>query len=198
MHRYLLPVFAVLSLTGEARAQTSARITAGVTRGTDLVRDELGGPISLGTGMPPTITVAIAHPIGAKYRVMMEGRVARGHVNVDDAGERSDLESLTTIGAMLLIDGPFAGAFRWEVGAGVISYRPAERRGVFSEGGPSPWLLGAGLSWSRAIGRGGLQLLANARYDFHQFQTSQLEARGYSQYRTVHRIGLGIGIERGF
>lgn len=198
MRRLLLPVLAVLTIDGEVSAQTSARVTAGVTRGTSLVQDDLGGRISVGTGLPPTITLAIAHPIGAEYRVLVEGRLGRGHVNVDDDGDRSDLESLTTVSAMILVDGPFVGPFRWEVGAGVVSYRPADGRGVFLEGGPSPWLLGAGLSWSRPIGGNGLRMLANMRYDFHQFQTSQLESRGYSQYRTVHRVGLGIGIERRF
>ena len=198
MRYYLFPAFAALIGAGVAGAQTTARVTAGVTGGTALVHDELGGPISLGAGRPVTIALAITHPIGAKYRLLIEGRVGRANVNVDDSGVQSDLESLTTVGAMLLVDGPFAGAFRWEIGAGVLSYRPADQRGVFLQGGPSPWLLGAGLSWSRPTGGSGLRLLANARYDFHQFQTRQLESRGYSQYRTVHRVGLGVGIERRF
>jgi hypothetical protein len=197
MMRQCLPLLLGALLAAPAGAQMTVRLTAGVTMGTPLVEDVLGGPVSLGTGLPPTIALSVTHPIGAKYRAMVEARAGRGPRQVDDDGTSDDLGTLTTVGIMALVDGPVAGAVRWELGAGVMSYRPADRDGVFSQGGPSPWIIGGGLTWTRPIGAS-LDLLAAARYDFHQFRTRQLESRGYTQFQTVHRLGLGIGIERRF
>lgn len=197
MMRQCLPLLLGALLATPAGAQMSVRLAAGVTMGTPLVEDVLGGPVSLGTGLPPTIALSVAHPVGAKYRAVVEARIGRGALQVDDDGIADDLETLTTIGLMALVDGPLAGAVRWEVGAGIVSYKPAERSGVFSQGGPSPWIIGGGLTWTRPIGSS-LEFLAGARYDFHQFRTRQLESRGYTQFQTVHRLGLGIGIERRF
>ena len=178
-------------------AQITARLTVGASVGTPLVEDVLGDPVSLGAGVPPTLALSAWHPIAAKYRAGLEARVGRGSLKVDDGGVADDLEALTTVGLMFLVDGPFAGGFRWEVGAGIMSYRPADEAGVFSQGGPSPWMLGGGLTWTRPLGST-MRLAASGRYDFHQFRTRQLESRGYTQFQTVHRIGLGIGVERTF
>lgn len=175
----------------------TARVTAGVTMGTPLVEDVLGGPVSLGTGVAPTLAIALEVPIDATYRGMIEVRASRGTLAVDDDGTDDELGNLTTASVMGLVNGPLFGAFRWEVGAGIITYRPADRGGVFAQGGPSPWILGAGLSWTRALNPS-TDFVAGARYDFHQFRTRQLETRGYSQYQTVHRVGIGVGVARRF
>lgn len=178
-------------------AQTTARLTVGGTVGTALVTDELGGPVSLGTGVPVTAALALAHPIGTGYRALVEIRAGRGSLHADSNGERSTIPGLTTVGIMLLVDGPLANRVRWELGAGLMKYRPSERSGVFSQGGPTPWMVGAGLSWTRPLS-GSFDLVANGRYDFHQFRSRQLDSRGYTQYQSVHRLGLGVGIERSF
>ncbi|MEO5824505.1 MAG: hypothetical protein ABIR59_01310 [Gemmatimonadales bacterium] len=178
-------------------AQTTARLTVGGTLGTALASDQLGGPVSLGTGVPVTAALSVAHPIGAGYRALAEVRGGRGALRADNNGESSTIPGLTTVGLMLLVDGPLAHRVRWELGAGFLSYRPAELSGAFSKGGPTPWLLGAGLNWSRPLSES-FDLVANGRYDFHQFRSRQLDSRGYTQYQSVHRIGLGVGIERSF
>ena len=195
--RQYFPALLGLLLAVPAGAQTAVRVTAGLTGGSALVSDILDGPISLGTGLTPTLTAAVAHPIGGGYRGLLEARIGRGALKVDDDGTTDDLDNLTTIGVMLLVEGPFAAGLRWEAGAGLLSYRPSARAGVFSQGGPSPWMIGGGLSWSRPIGNT-MRFVANGRYDFHQFRTKQLESRGYTQFQTVHRVGVGIGVERSF
>ncbi len=178
-------------------AQTSVRVTGGPTVGTALATDQLAGPVSIGTGVVPTIAIALAQPIGTDYRALVEVRAGRGSLRADSNGEESTIPGLTTVGVMLLVDGPLAHRVRWEVGAGVLSYRPKERSGLFSQGGPTPWMLGAGITWTRPLS-GALDLALNGRYDFHQFRSRQLDSRGYTQYQSVHRIGLGVGIERSF
>lgn len=178
-------------------AQTTARLTVGGTIGTSLVTDQLGGPVSLGSGVPITAAISLAHPIGMTYRARLEVRAGRGALHAESNGETSTIPALTTVGVMLLVDGPLANRVRWEVGAGVMNYRPSEQSGVFSQGGPTPWMLGAGLSWTRPLA-GSFDLVANGRYDFHQFRSRQLDSRGYTQYESVHRVGLGVGIERSF
>jgi hypothetical protein len=165
--------------------------------GTALVTDQLGGPVSLGTGVPVTAALSLAHPIGTGYRALVEVRAGRGSLHAENNGESSTIPGLTTVGVMLLVDGPLANRVRWELGAGLLSYRPSERSGVFGQGGPTPWLLGAGLNWTRPLS-GSFDLVANGRYDFHQFRSRQLDSRGYTQYQSVHRLGLGVGIERSF
>jgi len=193
MPRYFA-ILLTFALAVRADAQVSARITAGATRGSTLVDDDVNGPIALGTAISPTVAVAIAHPVGSGYRALLEVRASRGNLMVDDDAGSASLDGLTALGVMVLVDGPVAGTVRFEIGAGLLSYR-TQQRGVFADGRPSPWILGGGLSWSRPLGVT-TQLIVNARYDFHQFQSDRLESLGYTRFNTVHRVGLGFGVER--
>ncbi|MES2124296.1 MAG: hypothetical protein V4503_06360 [Gemmatimonadota bacterium] len=197
-HRTLiLALVGLLAGPGILRAQSSVRLSAGATLGTPLVRDELGGPITLKPAVAPTISVAVTHPVGLGYRLMLEGQFGTSQLRVTDRGETDDLGSLRTIGALLLLDGPIRGALHWQAGGGALAYRPADKLGVFAGDSPTRWLLAAGANWSRPL-TSDLNLLITARYDYSTFTTRRLDQVGYSQFTTVQRIGLFAGVERRF
>jgi hypothetical protein len=39
--------------------------------------------------------------------------------------------------------------------------------------------------------------MTGLRYDYHQFTTAELKARGFAQSQQVSRIALSIGLARG-
>lgn len=194
MRATLLALLLVPSLAG---AQTLVRVSAGVTAGTPLVDDFLGGEVQVRQAVPaPTLAVQVSHTLPSGYRVGLEGRVASAALEVDDAGTADDLGTLRTVAVMALAEGPVAGALRWQAGLGALLYRPAREAGLFSRGGPTRWLVGGGLTWTRSLGS--VALVATGRYDFHPFSTARLDADGYASYQAVHRGALLVGLERGF
>ena len=195
--RLLLTLSGIVAGVGSATAQTSFRLSAGATLGSPLVREELGGPVTLRLGVAPTVAIAAAHPVGHGYRIALEGQFGSSRLNVTDNGSKDDLGTLRTLGMLLLLDGPIAKSLRWQAGAGALMYRPAVRQGVFLENSPTRWLLAAGANWSRPVGKT-LALVLTARYDFSTFTTRRLDTVGYSQFTAVQRVGLFAGLERSF
>jgi hypothetical protein len=193
----LLACAATLIGTAQASGQSSLRLSAGATLGTSLVNDDLGGEITLKPAVAPTLALAVAHPVGLGYRMVLEGSVGSSTLKVTDKGVEDELGALRTMGLTLLLDGPVRGRVRWQAGAGALLYRPAEKQGVFLDGAPTRWLLALGASWSRPLS-GALELVANVRYDYSTFTTKHLDQVGYSQFNTVHRVGLFAGVERRF
>lgn len=201
MLRTRLPLLlaSVMSLLGTVRgsAQTSLRLSAGATMSTPLVRDELGGPITVKAAVAPTIALAVAHPVGHGYRMMLEGSVGSSTLKVTDNGTDDELGSLRTLGLNVLLDGPIRNTLRWQAGAGALLYKPANKQGIFLSDSPTRWLLALGASWSRTL-RGDFELILNARYDYSTFTTKQLDRIGYSQFTTIQRGSLFAGVERRF
>ncbi len=195
--RLLLTLSGVVAGVGPATAQTSLRLSAGATIGSALVRDELGGPVTLRPGAAPTVAIAASHSVGHGYRIALEGQFGSSSLKVTDNGSKDDLGALRTLGMLLLLDGPIAKSLRWQAGAGALLYRPAVRQGVFLENSPTRWLLAAGADWSRPVGKT-LALVLTARYDFSTFTTRRLDTIGYSQFTAVQRVGLFVGLERRF
>lgn len=193
--RLLVPCLALAapSLAGQA----FVRVGAGATYSTDFVKDNAFGPIDSRQSLSPTGVVWLGWRLDNGYRVGVEGRYATGNWQVREDGTTSDVTGLATLGLALMADGPVTGALRWEVAVGQLRYSPERETGVFSRGGTSRWMLGGGVSWTRAVNPT-LDLVLAARYDFHGFTTSRLEADGYSRSQTVHRGGLTLGLERGF
>lgn len=195
--RGILALAGVCTLAGRVSAQATVRLSAGATVGTALVKDNLGGPITLKPAVAPTVAVAISHPTGRGYALTLEGQFGTSSLQVDDDGTKDDLGTLRTLGVLVLLEGPIAKDFRWQAGAGALMYRPSEKQGVFLDDSPTRWLLAAGATWSRALSPS-LRLVVTGRYDFHTFTTRHLDAVGYSQFTTVQRGGLFAGVERGF
>lgn len=197
--RFSLLLTLCLALTGVARAvaQTAVRLSVGATKGSNLIRDDLGGVITLGPAIAPTIALAISHPVGHGYRMVVEGQFGSSTLQVNDAGTQDDLGALRTLGLALLLDGSIAGTLRWQAGGGALRYRPTIRQGAFLDDAPTRWLLIAGATWSRPLSNT-IELVATARYDFSTFTTRHLSTVGYSQFTTVQRGGLFLGLERKF
>ncbi len=195
MMRFTFVLLLVLPAT--VPAQTLVRVSAGVTASSRLVEDFVGGPITVEQAVPmPTFALQLSHTLASGYRLGVEGRLTSGATEVTDNGISDDLGTVRTIALMALADGPIRGALRWQAGIGTILYRPAEELGIWSRGGGSRWLVGGGLLWSRPVGS--VDLVVGGRYDFHPFTTPRLDAEGYGGYQAVHRVGLTLGVERGF
>ncbi len=69
--------------------------------------------------------------------------------------------------------------FRWHVGAGGITYWPADDEGIFRDGGTTRFLAGAGVDYRRPV-LPKWDLMTTLSYDFHRFTTDALDARGFS------------------
>jgi hypothetical protein len=178
-------------------AQTRVRVSAGVTASSTLVNDVVGGPVTVEQAVPlPTVALQLAHTLSSGYRLGVEGRFTSGAVEVTDNAVTDELGTVRTLSVMALADGPIRGALRWQAGVGAMLYRPTEEVGIWSRGGASRWLVGGGVTWTRPLGS--LDLVVGGRYDFHPFTTPRLDADGYGGYQAVHRVGLTLGIERGF
>jgi hypothetical protein len=187
----------LLALPAAAPAQTLVRISAGVTASSHLVKDFLGGPITVEQAVPlPTVALQLSHTLPSGYRLGVEGRLTSGTTKVSDNGTTEDLGTVRALSVMALADGPIRGALRWQAGVGSILYRPIEETGIWSRGGASRWLVGGGLTWTRPLGS--VDLVVGGRYDFHPFTTPRLDDDGYAGYQAVHRVGLTLGLERGF
>jgi len=192
-----LTLVLLLALPVAVPAQTLVRVSAGVTASSRLMEDFLGGPITVEQAVPlPTLALQVSYTLPSGYRLGVEGRLTSGSTEVTDNGVTDDLGTLRTIAVMALADGPIRGALRWQAGVGTILYRPADEIGIWSRGGASRWLVGGGLTWTRPLG--GVDLVVGGRYDFHPFTTPRLDAEGYAGYQAVHRVGLTLGLERGF
>lgn len=193
----LLACSTALLGVGEASAQAAIRLSAGAVVSTPLVRDELGGPITLKAAVAPTIAIAVSHDVGLGYRLQLEGAVGSSTLKVTDNGVNDDLGALRTMSLTMLLDGPIGHSLRWQAGGGALLYRPAEKFGVFLNDSPTRWLLAAGMSWSRPLNTA-YSLVVNGRYNFSTFTTKRLDQIGYSQFTTVQRVGLLAGVERRF
>lgn len=187
---------ALLALPASVSAQAFVRGGAGITVSTDFVKDFIVTPVTSRQSQAPTIVALLGWRLPSGHRVGVEARYATGTWEVRDDGAPDDLGGLTTLGLALIADGPLRGALRWEAVAGKLAYRPESETGLFSGGAPSPWLVGAGLSWSRAVGQ--FVLVPSIRYDYHGFTSSRLDGDDYTARQAVHRIGLSLSIERGF
>ncbi len=191
-----LTLMLLLALPAAAPAQTLVRVSGGVTASSRLLEDFLDGPITVTQAVMPTVAVQVSHTLQSGYRLGVEARVASGATEVNDNGVTDDLGTVRTISVMALADGPVRGAVRWQAGVGTLLYRPSEEIGIWSRGGASRWLVGGGLTWTRPLGS--VDLVVGGRYDFHPFATPRLDADGYGSYQAVHRVGLTLGLERGF
>jgi hypothetical protein len=192
-----LTLLLLLALPATVPAQTLIRVSAGVTASSKLVEDFLGGPITVTQAVPlPTVAVQLSHTLPSGYRLGVEGRLTSGTSEVTDDGTTEDLGTVRTVSVMALADGPVRGPLRWQAGVGTILYRPAEETGIWGRGGASRWLVGGGMTWTRPMGS--VDLVVGGRYDFHPFSTPRLDSDGYGGYQAVHRLGLTLGLERGF
>jgi hypothetical protein len=179
-------------------AQIRASAKLGGTWSSTLLEDEIGTPITVKTGIAPTLTLAASIPTGKKYRIGLETVLSTSSVEADDQATTTDLGSVRTLTLNLTGGGPamLHGVF-WQAGVGFIKYLPGDKEGLFRQGGPGR-IIGSFLVEYRRALRPGWEWTVGARYAFHQFITKEMESRGFSRPQAVHRAGLEVGVARYF
>ena len=183
-----------------AGAQRTVRVALGMTRSGDLVHDATLDNTVLKLAIAPSATIGVALPINAAktYRLVVEAAYGRSTMTATDStGGSADLGAVTTITTSAMLDGRVHGALRWQAGAGILFYRPANQSGVFLDGPVRRYLISGGMSWTHPL-TPDLSVLVLGRYSFQEFITPILVSRGYSSYQSVHRVGVHVGIERRF
>jgi hypothetical protein len=198
--KHWLPIVLAVAVLHPAGAQRTVRVALGMTRSGDLAHDVTLDDTRLKLAIAPGATIGIALPINAvgTYRVVFEANYGSSKVSATDStGATSDLGSVATIATTAMVDGRVRGALRWQAGAGILFYRPADHSGVFLDGGVHRYLVSAGMSWTHPL-TPDLSVLVLGRYSFQEFITPILVARGYSSYQSVHRFGVHVGVERRF
>jgi hypothetical protein len=194
--RFRLALLALL-LPAALDAQAFVRVGAGVTGSSYFLKDFLVEPVNARQSVAPTAQLLVGWRMASDIRIGVEARYAIGTWEVVDREYTDDLGSLKTLNLAAYVDGPISGSLRWEAVAGVLRYQPESEVGPFGSGAPSPWMVGGGASWSRAL-NSALAVVLSARYDYHGFNTKRLDTEGYASRQSVHRLGLILAVERGF
>ncbi len=198
--RSWFPLLLAVTAAHPASAQRTVRLALGGTWSSDLARDAVLDNTVLTLGVAPGGTVGVAVPItpNGSYRLVIEAGYSTSTLSASsDAGNAGNLSRVATISTVAMLDGAIHGALRWQAGGGLLFYRPAEKQGVFLDGGVRRYQLAGGMSWTHPL-TPVLSLLILGRYSFHEFITPVLGARGYSSYQSIHRAGLQVGVERRF
>lgn len=189
-------VLAAVPLALPAQVRVGARL--GGSWSSTLAEDEIGTPITVKTGIAPTLSLGASIPTGRKYRIGLETILSTSSVEASDDVITTDLGSIRTLTLNLTGGGPaMVNRLFWQAGVGFIKYLPSEKEGLFRQGGPGR-IIGSFLLEYRRPLRPGWELTAGARYAFHQFITAEQESRGFSRPQAVHRAALEVGVARYF
>jgi hypothetical protein len=195
------PILAVLFMllgagvsAGHAQVDYYARV--GLTAATKLLQDDIIQQIEVRQSLAPTLAVGATLPIAPLYRAGLEATLTTSGFHATEAGTEADLGNLRTGSAILGLDGPVWHGLRWRAGAGLITYWPGERSGIFLRGGSTRFLAGAGVDYRRAVMQN-WDLMASLRYDFHRLTTDELVARGFTGSQGVQRISATVGLAGG-
>ena len=174
-------------------AQVSLSASLGARYTTALAHDSIVSPFDVRFGFAPALTVLAGLPLQAPWTVdgvldLSYGLVSRH----DQGGGVAPITHVTilTLGVALRRD--LRHGFSASAGAGLLAYLPAERLGIFRDGGGPVVPMGtAALGYSPPIAaRRGLAL--EACYDLHGFLTPALRAEGFVNSTVVHRVALAI------
>ena len=177
-------------------AQLEYHARVGAVGASTLLRDVIVDEISVRQSIAPMLALGASLPIGTQgYRVGLDGTLVSGKFHSRESGSNTDLGTLRTATLQLGLEGPMSGGFRWHVGAGGITYWPADDEGIFRDGGTTRFLAGAGVDYRRPV-LPKWDLMTTLSYDFHRFTTDALDARGFSQTQGVSRIALSVGLSR--
>lgn len=160
--------------------------------------DEPAG-LSLEQQPAPALQLSAAREFSSQWRMRLEATLTAGALDVHnlDTDEKYRFGDLRTLAVLGLIEGKLVDQLDWQAGAGGIFYLPAERKGLFQNGGTQRWLLALGLTRRVSLGQH-LSASLSVRYDYHEFTTPILVDLGWSQQQSIHRAGLTLGLERVF
>ena len=190
----MLLLFPTAALAQQVRV--GARL--GATWSSTLLQDVIVNPITVKSGIAPTLALAASIPTGKKYRVGLEGVFSTASVTAKENGVDTDLGSLRTASLMATAEGPLmVQDFYFRIGVGMLKYLPSEKVGIFQQGGPTRLTGNFTVEYRRTLGSG-WEWVAAARYGRLGFTTKELQSRGFSRSQAVHRAGLEAGAARTF
>jgi hypothetical protein len=195
--RALLVLLIALPTTGLAilQAQTDYYARLGATYTTNLLRDAIVQEIHVRQSVAPTLALGASLPITPIYRAGLEATLTSSGYHSTDGVTRTDLGTLRTGSVLLHLEGPVWRHASWRAGMGLIRYFPAEDSGIFLQGGTTRFLAGAGLDYRPPLSSR-WEFMVSLRYDFHQFTTKELTARGFTGHQGVQRISASVGVAR--
>ena len=123
------------------------------------------------------------------------GRLTTSGYHSKEGEVTTDLGTIRTGSVLLMLEAPLFWRLSWRGGVGVVHYWPTEDTGIFSQGGPTRFLVGGGVDYrSRAMS--GWDFLMSLRYDFHRFTTEELKLRGFAGNQGVQRVSASLGLAR--
>lgn len=195
MRRQFVLFLAVLAGPAPLAAQTDWYARAGATWASTLFTDEILDEITVRPAIAPTLAVGASLPIAPRYRAGIEASITSGGYDAREGGITTDLGTLRVATVLLQLEGPVVDRLTWRAGVGALVWMPSDETGIFQRGGESRAVVGAGADYRIPAFRG-LDLVAAARWDAHQFSTDELRIRGYSNSQLVHRVGLSLGVAR--
>ena len=177
------------------RAQTDFYGRLGLTFSTDLVRDVIFQEIRVRPSLAPTLAVGASVPVTPTARVGLEGTLTTSGYHSKEGEVTTDLGTIRTGSVLLMLEAPLCWRLSWRGGVGVVHYWPTEDTGIFSQGGPTRFLVGGGVDYrSRAMS--GWDFLMSLRYDFHRLTTEELKLRGFAGNQGVQRVSASLGLAR--
>jgi hypothetical protein len=190
-----LPLAAALALTHAAPAAGQVRVDAliGVTGSSALVNDQIIDQVELKPALAPTFFLSASMPVAEKLRASLDLSYGSSTVDLSGGSElASDFGSLGTLTASAGLEGAMFARLSWRLNLGILQYFPSDDQGVFRDGVPLAALFGAGLDWRQPLS-GRWAAVIGARYDFHLFSTTALEAAGFAGSQQVSRFGFAAG-----
>jgi hypothetical protein len=196
MHRFRIALCTALALgPAPLHAQrTDYYAQLGVTWASTLLTDRIVNDIEVEQGIAPTIRAGVSFPINERYGAGLEGGFGSSSYKAKELDTTTDLGNLSTVSVTANLDGPVVGRLRWRAGLGVIGYLETSD-GIFQDGGPWKALFMAGVDY-RIPFRDSWDIEIGARVDTHGFNTSALEAQGFTTSQRVGRVFLGVGLAR--
>jgi hypothetical protein len=174
-------------------AQASLTVSLGARYTTTLVHDSIVTPFDVRAGIAPTLTFGAVLPLQAPWTAAASLDLSYGGVSRHDRdGTVVPIAHATTLAVTVGLRRQLRHGFTATVGAGLLAYLPADRLGIFRDGGgPVVPVGGAALEYSPPVAaRHGLAL--EARYDLHGFLTPALRSEGFINSRVVHRFALAL------
>lgn len=186
---------ALLTAGVDAQAQLSAQLHVGAVYTSSLVRDSILHRITLRPDIGPHAAGTVGWQLTPRWRV--DGDISVGHAGLTtrEAGKAREINSLTTLAATVGGTASLISTLDARAGLGLIHHIPAEAKGVFLHGSTTHLLGAAAVSYYRPV-HDGWAVGAELRYELHTFSSPALRARGFVGERTVHRLGVGLSLER--
>lgn len=185
----------LLASGGDLEAQLRTRLHVGAVYSSSLVRDSIVQRVTVRPEIAPAAALAAGWEVTPRWHIDGELALSQGGLIIREAGTAREILTLTTLGATGGVTGSITGALAARAGVGLIHYRPSAAKGPFNDGASTHAVGTVSVSYRRPIWPD-WALGAELRYQAHAFSTTELRTHGFFGDRLVHRIGVGLSVER--